>query len=185
LIPIYKIVIFVAATIGIVYVSRASLFRPRSHGFFRFFAWEWILVLFLLNVEGWFFTPLAWNQILSWVLLIAALALAIHGAWLQQQIGKQDARRDDSPMLGFEKTTRLVTIGAYRYIRHPLYSSLLLLAWGIYFKHPSLLGALLALLSTVFLFATAQAEEVEDIKFFGVAYRDYMKKSKMFIPFIV
>jgi len=183
--PPYKVVIFLVATIGILYVSRASLLRPRSHGFFRFFAWESMLVLFLLNVEAWFFTPLAWNQILSWLLLIAALALVIHGAWLLQQIGKQDAHRDDSPMLGFEKTTRLVTIGAYHYIRHPLYSSLLLLTWGIYFKAPGWLGALLAVLATGFLFATARAEEAEDIKFFGEQYREYMKKSKMFIPFII
>ena len=185
MIPIYKIVIFLVTTAGILYVSRASLFRPRSHGFFRFFAWELILALCLLNIQAWFSAPLAWHQLISWVLLIIALALVIHAAWLLQQIGKQDARRDDSPMLGFEKTTRLVTIGAYRYIRHPLYSSLLFLTWGIFFKLPGWLGALLALLATAFLFATARAEEAEDIRFFGPTYRDYMKKSKMFIPFII
>jgi protein-S-isoprenylcysteine O-methyltransferase Ste14 len=185
MIPTYKIVIFVLATLGILYVSRASLLRPRSHGFFRFFAWEVMLLLFLLNVEKWFFTPLAWNQIVSWILLLVALGLVIHGVWLLQQIGVQDARRNDSPMLAFEKTTRLVTIGAYRYIRHPLYSSLLILTWGIYFKDPGWLALLLAALTTAFLFATAWAEESEDIKFFGAEYRDYMKKSKMFIPFII
>ncbi len=185
MIPTYKIVIFVVATLGLLYVSRASLLRPRSHGFFRFFAWEWMLALFLLNVEAWFFTPFAWNQVISWLLLVVALALVIHGAWLLQQIGRQDAKRDDSPMLGFEKTTRLVTIGAYRYIRHPLYSSLLILTLGIFFKAPGWLGAAFAILATAFLFATAHAEEVEDIKYFGASYREYIKKSKMFIPFII
>ena len=183
--PVYKIVIFIVATLGILYVSRGSLFRPRSHGFYRFWAWEVMLALFLLNVEAWFTNPFGWNQVISWVLLIAALGLVIHGAWLLQQIGKQDAKRDDSPMLGFEKTTHLIMIGAYRYIRHPLYSSLLILAWGIFFKDPSWVGLLLSLLATGFLFATARAEELEDIKYFGNEYREYMKKSKMFIPFIV
>jgi protein-S-isoprenylcysteine O-methyltransferase Ste14 len=49
-----------------------------------------------------------------------------------------------------EKTTILVTTGAYRYIRHPLYSSLLFLAWGIFFKAPSWPGGLLALAATFF-----------------------------------
>ena len=42
-----RIAIFVGATLLLLYVSRASLRRPRSHGFFRFFAWEAILGLTL------------------------------------------------------------------------------------------------------------------------------------------
>ena len=37
----------------------------------------------------------------------------------------------------FESTTTLVTAGAYRYIRHPLYESGLMLAWGAALKAPS------------------------------------------------
>ena len=184
MIPIYKIVIFLVASAGILYVSRASLFRPRSHGFFRFFAWEWMLALCLLNIQDWFSNPLAWYQLISWALLMAALGLVIHGVWLLQQIGKQDASRDDSPMLGFEKTTHLVTIGAYRYIRHPLYSSLLALTWGVYFKDPNWIGSLLVLAASFLLWATARAEEAEDVRFFGQVYRDYMKKTRMFIPYL-
>jgi len=70
------------------------------------------------------------------------------------------------------------------YIRHPLYSSLLFLAWGIFFKIPSWSGALLALMATLFLFATARADEAECIRFFGPAYEKYMKKTKRFVPFL-
>ncbi|MFC1726412.1 methyltransferase family protein [candidate division KSB1 bacterium] len=87
-------------------------------------------------------------------------------------------------LLGIEKTTVLVTTGAYRYIRHPLYSSLLFLTWGAFFKHLSLLGITLAVISTVFLVITAKIEETENLRFFGEAYQSYMKKTKMFIPFI-
>jgi hypothetical protein len=55
--------------------------------------------------------------------------------------GRPDAsRHDGAPLLYFEKTTQLVTTGVFKYIRHPLYSSLLLLAWGVFFKHPSWVG---------------------------------------------
>jgi len=184
MLPVYKIIIFLLVSLGLVIVSRASLLKPRSHGFYRFFAWEVILGQTLLNIEDWFSRPLAWYQLISWVLLLASLALALHSAWLLKQIGKADANRDDAPMLGFEKTTRLVTVGAYRYIRHPLYSSLLALTWGVYFKDPNWIGSLLVLAASVLLWATARAEEAEDVRFFGQVYRDYMKKTRMFIPYL-
>lgn len=85
---------------------------------------------------------------------------------------------------GFEKTTALITGGIYAHIRHPLYSSLLLLAWGISFKAPSLPGVLLAHVSTTFLIATARADEAECIRFFGDEYQEYMRTTKRFIPFL-
>jgi protein-S-isoprenylcysteine O-methyltransferase Ste14 len=179
-----KWVVFVLATAGLVYLSRASLLAPRSHGFHRFFAWEAILALALLNLDVWFHDPLSWHQLISWPMLLLSLFLVLHGVSLLKGRGKVDARRDDVPMVAFEKTTALVTTGAYRYIRHPLYSSLLFLAWGIFFKSPSWLGGLLALTATLFLVATARVEEAADIRFFGPSYEEYMKRTKMFIPFL-
>ncbi len=86
--------------------------------------------------------------------------------------------------MGIEKTTELVTTGAYRYTRHPIYSSLLFLAWGVFFKRPSWVGGLLASSATLFLLATAKAEESENLGYFGPAYSEYMKRTKMFIPFL-
>lgn len=37
--------------------------------------------------------------------------------------------------------------------------------------------------ATGFLLATAKVEEAENIGYFGTAYRAYMKRTKMFIPF--
>ena len=93
-------------------------------------------------------------------------------------------RQDDNHLLTFEKTTALVTTGLYRYIRHPLYSSLLLLTWGVFFKIPAWSGGLLALAATLFLVATARADEAECIRFFGSSYQEYMKHTKMFVPFL-
>lgn len=44
--------------------------------------------------------------------------------------GKPASHRHDETLMSFEKTTALVTTGIYRRIRHPLYGSLLFLAWG-------------------------------------------------------
>ena len=179
-----KLVIFAVVSAGFAYVSRTSLPVPRSHGFYRFFAWECLLALFLLNVESWFRDPFSLHQIVSWLLLIASLFLVIHGVYLLRRIGKPDDKREEAPLLAFEKTTTLVIEGAYRYIRHPLYSSLLFLGWGVFFKDPSWAGVCLAGAATFFLAMTAKAEEGENIRFFGTAYQEYMKRTKMFVPFL-
>jgi protein-S-isoprenylcysteine O-methyltransferase Ste14 len=99
-------------------------------------------------------------------------------------VGKPDSKRDDPSLLGMEKTTELVKVGAYRYIRHPLYSSLLFLSWGVFFKNPSWVAVFLAVISTFALTMTARMEETENVHFFGLAYQDYMKQTRMFIPFL-
>lgn len=159
---------------------------PRSHGFYRFFAWEAILALFLLNVDFWFRDVLAWNQLIAWMLLFGCIIPLVFGVQALRARGKLTAEHEGDPsLLAFEKTTALVTTGIYHYIRHPLYSSLLLLAWGIFFKLPSLFGGLLVALATAFLVLTARADEGECVQFFGAEYCDYMKRTKMFIPFLI
>ena len=172
-----KILIFSVASLGIIAVSWPSLRNPRSHGFFRFFAWEIILGMILLNVRPWFQNPFSIPQIISWVLLIISIFLVIHGVYLLKAIGK--------PRDALEDTTKLVLQGAYKYIRHPLYSSLLFLAWGVFFKNLDLLNTTLVAVATLFLVATAKAEEAENLQKFGAEYADYVKKSKMFIPFVL
>lgn len=184
LLAIIKLVCFLVGTAILAYVSRDSLRVPRSHGFYRFFAWAAILGLALLNIDVWFRHPFAWYQLISWLLLIISAVLVIVGVRLLRQRGKPDAQRQDVPLVAFEKTTTLVTTGAYHYIRHPLYSSLFFLAWGIFFKAPSWLGGLLAMVATGFLVATARVEEAENLRFFGEAYRVYMKQTRMFIPYL-
>ncbi len=184
-ISIISVIAFAVLSAGIIYISRASLRAPRSHGFYRFFAWEFILALFLLNIGAWFRAPLSWHQLVSWFLLIVSIIPLAFGVRSLTTQGKPIKQRDTEPqLLAFEKTSSLVTSGIYHYIRHPLYSSLLFLAWGIFFKAPAWVGALLALAATLFLVATARADEFECIRFFGPAYQDYMKRTKMFVPFV-
>jgi len=180
-----KAILFVVASAGIVYISRASLRAPCSHGFYRFFAWEAILALILLNVEYWFRDPFSLHQVISWIFLIASAFLVLHAVHLLRMIGKPNAQRSDNEAsIGFEKTTQLVSVGAYKYIRHPMYSSLLFLTWGVLFKDLSWLPGFFALAATVFLVATAKAEEKENIRFFGTSYQTYIRQTKMFIPFL-
>lgn len=180
-----KFYVFVALSIGLAVLSRRSLINPRSHGFYRFFAWEFILILFLRNLEVWFHDPWSLHQLISWGLLIASLVPLFFGIRSLVTEGKPVNQRQGEPhLLAFERTTALVTTGIYQYIRHPLYSSLLLLAWGIFFKSPDWIGLILVLMASLSLVATARADEAECRRFFGGAYDDYMENTRMFIPFV-
>ncbi len=170
-------IIFILGSAIIIWVSLSSLRQPGSHGFYRFFAWEIILGMFALAVRGWFADPFAWHQIISWILLVVCLIPIIYGVILLRSVGK--------PTDELEATTHLVTKGIYRLIRHPLYASLLFLAWGIFFKSPSLLDGCMAAVATAFLYATARADEAECMLKFGEEYGGYMKKTKMFIPYLL
>jgi protein-S-isoprenylcysteine O-methyltransferase Ste14 len=181
----WKIVAFILFTLVLIYISRASLLDWHSHGFSRFFAWEAILTMIFLNMGVWFHNILAWYQLISWFLLIICIFPLGFGIYYLRSRGLPDNKeRAESPLLGFERTTVLVTSGVYQFIRHPLYSSLFFLNWGVFFKEPSLPGILLAITATIFLILTAKADETECLKAFGRQYQDYMKTTKRFIPLI-
>lgn len=179
-----KLAILVAGSSGLALLSRESLLSPKAHGFYRFFGWECILTLFVLNVRFWFVNPLSISQLVSWVFLVASAYLVISAVGLLRRQGRPDRSRQDVPLVGFERTTGLVTEGTSGEIRHPLYSYLLFLAWGIFLEKPGNLQGGLAALATVFLLATARAEEKESLAFFGAEYKVYMARTKRFAPFI-
>lgn len=179
-----KGVIFLVVTAGFIWLSWRCLHDWRSHGFYRFFAFESISALILLNLDFWFYKPFSFHQIISWLLLLISSLLVIHGVWVLREAGKHDSRRNDRSLIGIEKTAELVTTGAYRYIRHPIYSAGLIGTWGVFFKHPSITGLCLALATTIFLTVTAKIEEGENLRFFGDAYSSYMKQTRMFIPYL-
>jgi len=180
-----RVALFFAASAAILPLSWRSLKDWRTHGFYRFFAFELLLALILLNAPLWFRNPLSVRQLVSWLLGAVSIGLAIEGFRLLRVIGRPRPTAAPSANLPFENTTTLVTIGAYRWIRHPLYASLLALAWSAWLKDPLGTGSVaLTLGASGFLLATAMAEERENLKRFGAAYADYMKSTQRFIPFL-
>jgi len=183
----FKLGIFVIASAGMVRVSRAPLRSFRFHGFYRFFAWEALLVLVLLNLDvgHWIYKPSGLRQIIAESCVAVSLFLAIHGFLLLRTAGKPDNRRADPTLFWIEKTTVLVKVGAYKRIRHPLITSLLFLTWGVFMKAPSWTAGALATIVTMTLIMAAKVEESENREFFGAPYGDYMRRTKMFIPFLL
>jgi protein-S-isoprenylcysteine O-methyltransferase Ste14 len=176
---------FIAGTVFLAYASRASLRVPRSHGFYRFIAWEWMLFLVVYNLDGWYDAPLTADQAISGILMGISLLLFITSYLTLRQFGQPDDKRHDATLLVFEKTTALVNHGLYRYIRHPMYSSLIFLDWGLFFKQMSWLSGFAALVAAFFLVSASLVEEQENIRYFGAKYREYMKSSRRYLPFLL
>jgi protein-S-isoprenylcysteine O-methyltransferase Ste14 len=174
----YKIWIFFIGTILIILLSWfVSIKHGRYHGIPRFFAFESILSLLILNAKPWFVNPFSLLQVLSWVLLIASI---IYAAWSLSLFLRLGEPRDK-----FEDTTKIVTTGIYRYIRHPMYASLMFLGTGAFLKSVTPATIVLAVINIIALYLTCRIEEKEMFKRFGDEYNRFMRQTKMFIPFLI
>jgi protein-S-isoprenylcysteine O-methyltransferase Ste14 len=167
-----------AGTIFIILFSWfLSIKHKRYHGIARFFAFESVFILLLLNYRFWFHDPFSAAQVISWVLLFLSAYIVIAGYLTLTRLGKPDSN--------FENTSVLVRSGLYKYIRHPLYLSIFLLGTGIMLKQTDRITAILGTINLIAVYITARIEEREMIARFGEEYRIYMKESKMFIPFVL
>lgn len=177
-------VFFIIGTLFFLYFSRRAITNPGVHGFYRFFAFEGILSLVLMNQPHWFNDPFSPLHCLSWLLLATSVFFVVHALILLKKRGGHGQREDAPENHAFENTVRVVEEGLYRHVRHPMYGSLLFLAWGAFLKHITEVNIALILLTTIFLVATAKIEEKENVRFFGTTYSDYMRRSRMFIPWL-
>jgi len=141
--------------------------------------------LIIINAPHWFVFPVPIQQVVSWVLLLISVVLVVWGVVLLRRMGKAVAPSDESPMFEWENTDKLVTTGIFRYIRHPMYSSLLFLAWGALLKSITTGTLILTGVATLALVATAKAEEAENLARFGMEYRNYMRRTRLFVPFLL
>ena len=154
-----------------------SIKYKRYHGIARFFAFESVFMLVMLNYKAWFISPFSVLQIFSWIFLVLSAYIVISGYLTLKSKGK--------PEINFENTSVLVKSDLYKYIRHPLYLSILLFGTGVLLKQPGKYQFILEIVNLIAIFLTARIEESEMIAKFGDEYRNYMKETRMFIPFIV
>jgi protein-S-isoprenylcysteine O-methyltransferase Ste14 len=156
-----------------------SLRQKRYHAIARFFSFESIVLMVILNLKYWFVNPFSPIQIVSWLFLAGCIPIAVVGFAILAHHGKPNG------IVEFENTSKLVTTNLYGYIRHPLYCSLMVLGMGIFLKKVELVQMILVIVNTIALYLTCIIEEKEMIHKFGNEYREYMKKTKMFIPFVL
>ena len=121
---------------------------------------------------------------LNFFIQVAGVVLAISCVpliwWVFRSIGS-----NISETVLIKKNHELVTIGPYRWIRHPLYSSTLLLLFSISitFRDWILLGSFLACL-IAFRLLVIPAEEKQLLEAFGEDYECYQSRTGTMLPWI-
>jgi len=83
-----------------------------------------------------------------------------------------------------KQNAKLITTGAYRYIRHPMYLSVILMAFGLLLANLSFLQFVLFVILVIVLFLKAIREE-RLWQECSIEYCEYKKRTKLIIPFIL
>jgi len=130
-----------------------------------------IIGLMAIFTHNFFATP--------YPLVIFGFGLAI-GIWALQhnRLGNFNIQ----PIL--RENCQLVTTGIYKYIRHPMYLSVIIMMFSIVLATPTLIEILLFVTLIIVLTLKAIKEESLWSKH-DKDYIDYHKKTKLFIPFIL
>jgi protein-S-isoprenylcysteine O-methyltransferase Ste14 len=128
--------------------------------------------------RGLYSVPFPWAALL-WLGQAAALVMLAFGL---VQTGLWSFVGLDQLGSGGEGSVRLVTTGLYRFVRHPLYFSGLVLLWLSPSMTLNRLAATAA--ATAYLLIGAVFEERKLRRTFGESYRRYADRTPMFIPFL-
>ncbi|MGQ0602544.1 MAG: protein-S-isoprenylcysteine O-methyltransferase [Anaerolineales bacterium] len=139
----------------------------------------------LLAMALYFFAPsfVAWADfpLPEWVRW-AGLALGYANLpllwWIEATLGK-----NFNTTLHVREGHTLVTDGPYRWVRHPMYTSLYILVSAIFLASANWLVGLPGLVSlTIILLNRVQREEAVMLEQFGDQYRAYMQHTGRFVP---
>jgi protein-S-isoprenylcysteine O-methyltransferase Ste14 len=136
-----------------------------------------------------FLTYIFFPQWLAWAALplppwlrwvgagVGVLALALL-AWAQYSLGKHF-----SATLVIRKDHQLVTTGPYRWVRHPIYTAILLYCLAFFLLSANgIIGAGGLVWAHAIVRQRTPKEEAMLVEAFGDAYRDYMKRTGRFLP---
>lgn len=122
----------------------------------------------------------------AWWVYGIALVLLLAGGWvamlggLQYDLGAFAGTSPPRP----DPSASLVQKGVHRWVRHPLYSGVVLILLAYLIAFPSLNHLLMVGLSFGYLIVGIYWEEKKLIAEFGDTYREYRQEVKALIPFV-
>ncbi len=144
-------------------------------------AWTYVFVQALLLILLVFFNRGIGPQIDRFILLgralglLGVLGILICAATLRSSLTAMPIPKEDG---------KLSTTGLYRYVRHPMYTSLLLLALGIALHSGSAIKYSLVALLYFLLYLKAVFEE-KYLRLKYLEYAEYSARIPRFIPFTI
>jgi protein-S-isoprenylcysteine O-methyltransferase Ste14 len=140
---------------------------------------------FYIGLFAYIFAP----QTMAW----SALALPVEARWLGAGLSvvsvlllwwvTRALRQNFSGTLRIHADPTLITTGPYRWVRHPMYTFILLMVLGFFLLSANWFIALTGLLSIVLVMVLrTPKEEAMMMAQFGDKYRAYMARTGRFLP---
>lgn len=158
--------------------SKTSIGRTPRYLGVRLAAAAVVVVLIrtnVLNARNFFLTDPALQAV---GLALFALGLGI-AVWARVYLG----RNWGMPMSEKEQP-ELVTSGPYRYVRHPIYSGIILALIGTALGIGVVFLVIAALTGAYFIYS-ATVEDETMARRFPAAYPDYKRSTRMLVPFLI
>jgi protein-S-isoprenylcysteine O-methyltransferase Ste14 len=137
------------------------------------------LELVLGEAGMWMRTHISWLQIIGYILYIPS-AFLVFGSIIQL---KHKGRSKAGTALAPHGTTVVVDTGIYGVIRHPMWLGMVIWSIALVLVFQSILSIVLGAVAVVCFRMGAIKEDEFNIKEFGDAYREYMKKVPMWHVF--
>lgn len=131
------------------------------------------IIILLLMMRG----TSVFFQIIPLCIFISGLALGLYALFYNQPT-------NINIIPDIKDNAVLITTGAYRYIRHPMYFAVIVMMLGVVLSNFNFMSLFLYILLIVVLFLKAKKEEILWMEK-SEEYRRYMKRSKRIIPFIL
>lgn len=179
----FRLVIDLCWAVFVVVWAVSALFVKRtverSLGWARLAALGVVVALYVvvrpfpgLRRELWTRTPVV--GLVATLLTLVGLAIAL---WARAALG-----RNWSGTIAFKQDHELILRGPYAWVRHPIYSGLLLMALGTAVESTRLSSFIFLGVLVVVLMLKARAEEQLMLRHFPDAYADYRRHVKALIP---
>ena len=170
-------------------------------GAILFFEWRGFPGKVAFDVPLWLHAPMVAVQVAGWVLLFVALVqydLGRFGGLTQARVivHRRGSRRmrgagygpmagaarelpEPPPDIPQARLEPLVTHGIHRYVRHPLYSAMMMVFWGRAFDEAALMTAAWG---TLYLVIGTHFEERKLLQIYGADYARYSAAVPRFLP---
>ncbi len=132
-----------------------------------------LFILLLFRIPAIDFAIDTWLQYTGLVIAIAGLLIII--------AAMVSLNKNISPFPSPRQQAVLITNGPFKYMRHPIYTGILMMTSGLGLYTENISRLLIFLLLLVLFMLKARYEETLLIKKFP-AYMDYKKKAGMFLP---
>lgn len=136
-------------------------------------------LVYLINPQWMAWAKIGLPEFIRWLGVGVGLFCVLGIYWLFSSIGS-----GISPTSATRKEHKLVTNGIYRYVRHPLYTigSSMFISFGMMADNWFI--AALGILAFIAMALRTPKEEASLIEKFGDEYREYMKTTGRFLPYL-